>query len=122
MKKYNDINIKQWRDYQDILTDTLWIFNKRNNTGLHNGSYHGKFIPQIPYQLLTRYTKSGDWVLDPFTGSGTTLIEASWMGRNSVGIELQEVVAEDTFKRIKESDISNAHSTVICGDSSTVDL
>lgn len=72
--KINDINISRWKEYDDIITDSLWIFNKRDTSGAHLGWYWGNFIPQIPRQLMLRFTKQGDWVLDPFLGSGTTLI------------------------------------------------
>lgn len=100
MSKYNDIDMSCWKDYSDIFTDSLWIIEKRDNSGAHNGDYHGNFVPQIPHQLFTRYTKKGDWILDPFMGSGTSLIEAQRMGRNSIGIELQESVAQEAAKRI----------------------
>ena len=38
--------------------------------------YHGKFIPQLVEVLLDRYLTRGDHVLDPFAGSGTTLVQA----------------------------------------------
>ena len=38
--------------------------------------YHGKFIPQLVEVLLDRYLAPGDHVLDPFAGSGTTLVQA----------------------------------------------
>lgn len=122
MARYNDIDIKNWRNYTDIETDSLWIIPKRDNSGLHNGKYHGNFVPQIPYQLLNRYTKKGDWILDPFMGSGTTLIEAQRLGRNAIGIELQENVAQEAAQRIHSIKYDNCLSYVFGGDSRTFNI
>ena len=54
--------------------------------GIH--SYTAKFIPHIPRYFIEEYTKKGDVVLDPFAGSGTTLLEANILGRNSLGIDI----------------------------------
>ena len=74
--KINDINLNRWKEYTDIYTDSLWICNKRDNSGVHTAGYWGNFIPQIPNQMIKRYTKRNDWVLDAFVGCGTTLIES----------------------------------------------
>jgi len=92
--KINDINLNRWKEYDDLRTDSLWIIDKRDSTGVHTAGYWGNFIPQIPNQMLKRYTKKGDWVLDTFAGCGTTLIESQRLGRNGIGIELQENVAQ----------------------------
>jgi hypothetical protein len=50
--------------------------------------YHGKFIPQLVEVLLDRYLPAGGHVLDPFAGSGTTLVQALESGCNATGVEL----------------------------------
>ncbi len=122
MSKINDIDMTRWKDYSDIFTDSLWIIEKRDNSGAHNGDYHGNFVPQIPHQLFTRYTKKGDWILDPFMGSGTSLIEAQRMGRNSIGIELQENVAQEAAKRIATEKNDGCQAKPFIANSRTVDI
>jgi hypothetical protein len=50
--------------------------------------YHGKFIPQLVEVLLDRYFERGAHVLDPFAGSGTTLVQALESGLDATGTEL----------------------------------
>lgn len=105
--KINDINLNQWKSYDDILTDSLWILDKRDNSGAHSAGYWGNFIPQIPNQFLRRFTKKGEWVLDPFVGSGTTLIEAKRLGRNGIGIDVQKKAIELTKENLKKDSSKN---------------
>jgi DNA modification methylase len=67
--------------------------------GLHK--YPAKYFPELPRWLIERYTKKGGRVLDPFSGSGTTNLEALRSDRNSVGIDV------DPFSRF----ISRAKTT-----------
>jgi hypothetical protein len=50
--------------------------------------YHGKFIPQLVEVLLDRYLALGDRVLDPFAGSGTTLVQALESGLDATGVDI----------------------------------
>jgi len=121
--KINDINLLRWKEYENIITDSLWIFDKRDTSGAHLGWYWGNFIPQIPRQMMLRYSKKEDWILDTFVGSGTTLIECRRLGRNGIGIELNPEVAQKAKELIeKEQNRYNVVSEVIIGDSSIVDI
>jgi hypothetical protein len=50
--------------------------------------YLGKFIPQLVEALLERHVRAGGRVLDPFAGSGTTLVQALESGRSAVGVDI----------------------------------
>lgn len=123
MAKYNDLDMKNWKQYEDIYTDSLWIIDKRDNSGAHKGDYHGNFIPQIPNQLFRRYTKKQDWILDPFMGSGTSIIEAQRLERNYIGIELDVDVAIEAKDRILSGENFNLTTGKVCiGDSRTFNI
>ena len=119
MPKVNDLDLKNWKKHTDILTDSLWILAERGKSGAHKGDYHGNFIPQIPDQLIRRFTKKGDVVLDTFLGSGTTLIECKRLGRSGIGIELSPKVADLAARRIRREPLSDAKAftRVLAADS-----
>ena len=121
MSKINDIDMDNWKDYSDISTDSLWIINKRDSSGNHKGDYHGNFVPQIPNQMLKRYTKKGDWVLDAFLGSGTTLIECQRLGRNGIGIDIDNEILKVAEERTL-TEKGNSKFDFVNGDSASVDL
>ena len=121
--KINDINLLRWKEHDEIITDSLWVLDKRDTSGAHIGWYWGNFIPQIPHQMMLRYTKKSDWVLDAFVGSGTTLIECRRLGRNGIGIELNPGVAQKAKELIeRESNKENVVTEVIIGDSRTTNI
>lgn len=120
--KINDINLNRWKEYSDIITDSLWILKKRDCSGVHTAGYWGNFIPQIPNQMIRRYTKKGEWIMDTFAGCGTTNIESQRLGRNSIGIELQEEVMRTANDLItSEQTLSNTVNEVVVGNSMEVD-
>jgi hypothetical protein len=116
----NDINLNRWKEYDDIHLESLWFVGHRDGSGAHSAEYWGNFIPQIPHQMMRRYTKRGEWVLDVFTGMGTTLIEGQRLGRNTLGIELQPSVARRARSIVREEE--NPHDVVsklVTGDGAT---
>jgi len=69
---------------------TVWSFPKRGDwaTHKHNARFRGNWAPQVARNLILRYSKPGDVVLDPFVGSGTTLIECKLLGRRCIGVDV----------------------------------
>lgn len=112
------IDLSNWKDYPSVSTNSLWLIPSRSRKGRHTASFHGNFIPQIPFQAMIRYTKQEDVVLDPFLGSGTTLIQCRQMGRHGIGIELSPETADNAKIRINsERNDCDVWTEVIPGDS-----
>jgi DNA modification methylase len=87
MNKINDINLEDWKN-SDVWTDSLWIIEERDKSGKHDGFYHGNFVPQVPRQLIKKYTKEEDVVLDLFLGSGDIYVHTPGLAETSkVGLE-----------------------------------
>ncbi len=118
--EFSDIDLKQWKQYDDVLVETLWLLGPRDKTAPHAGDYWGNFIPQIPYQVLTRFTKRHHVAVDFFSGMGTTLIECRRLGRHGIGVEIDPVVARRSIERITSApNPYNVHTEVLIGDSTT---
>ncbi|MFW6016007.1 MAG: TRM11 family SAM-dependent methyltransferase [bacterium] len=67
---------------------TVWSFPERGKWGKHSGKYRGNFAPQIPRNLILKYSEEGDIVLDPMMGGGTTLLEAKLLNRQGIGFDI----------------------------------
>jgi len=67
-----------------------WTFADADTQYLTHGfhPYPARMIPQIARRLIEKYSKPKDLILDPFCGSGTVLVEARLLGRNSIGVDI----------------------------------
>lgn len=87
--------IKKWEpeDFELEMT-THWSFPKRGDWATHDAKWRGNWSPYIPRNILLRYSKEGDWVLDQFAGGGTTLVEAKLLNRNIIGVDINDTAIE----------------------------
>ena len=85
---------KNLTDESEIQTTTVWSFPNRGKWLTHSAKYRGNWAPQIPNNLILRYSKEGDVVLDPMVGSGTTMIEAKALGRRGTAFDIHPEVVK----------------------------
>lgn len=80
-----------------------------------NKNHSAAFPKALPQWFIKLFTREGDWVLDPFVGSGTTSIAARELARNSVGIEIKQdycTMARQELKRTKVNGKSQTDPTL----------
>ncbi len=65
-------------------TNEFWTSRQRQAASIHEISYRACFKPQLPRFFIELLTKPGDTVYDPFSGRGTTAVEAALMGRRVI--------------------------------------
>ena len=120
--KYNDLDLKNWKEC-DINTDSLWLIQERDKSGKHKNIYHGNFIPQIPNQLIQRYTKKDEIVFEPFMGSGTTLFECENLQRKYVGFDINPQMIKYVNTQMQDNLLYQDYSIILCNslDSNFVD-
>jgi hypothetical protein len=66
----------------------FWTSRQRAAHSLHEISYRACFKPQLPRFFIERLTRPGDRVLDPFSGRGTTALEAALLGRVPIASDI----------------------------------
>ena len=80
---------------------TVWSFPTRGSWATHTGNYRGNWSPYIPRNLILKYSNPGEWVLDQFMGSGTTLVEAKLLNRNAYGIDINSQAVSMARKNLE---------------------
>lgn len=72
----------------------------------HSRKHPAKMYTPIAQWCIEKYTKPGDWILDPMAGIGTVPIEAAWMGRSAIGVEYEEEWFTEFGKNIRKAEIT----------------
>ncbi len=100
----------------DLENTTVWSFPDRGDWATHKGDYRGNFSPYLPINLIIRYSKEEDLILDQMCGSGTTLVEARLLHRNAIGFDINKNAVETTKTRLEFDYETKSKQTVQIGD------
>lgn len=89
-KKIKALHPKDFKEEQT----TVWSFKNRGNWATHSGEYRGNWSPYIPRNVIFKYSKPGEVVLDYFCGAGTTAVEAKLLGRKCIAFDINDAAIE----------------------------
>lgn len=81
------------KDFKEETT-TVWSFKSRGNWATHSGEYRGNWSPYLPRNVILKYSKPAETVLDYFCGAGTTVVEAKLLGRRCIAFDINEKAIE----------------------------
>ena len=108
-----------------VLSQDLSFHNKDSSYASH--SFHpfpAKFPPQLPRKFITELTSPNEIVLDPMVGSGTTILEASLLGRRGVGFDIDPLallISQVKVRRFDKCQLDQIGNEIIKRASSSVE-
>lgn len=109
--KLNNLTGKEW-----IKFSKSWFIHRPPRRKTIEMLHPAKYPESLVEEFISFFTKEGEWVFDPFLGTGSTLIAAGNLKRNAAGIEITEHYYKTSYDRIKKQKYTN-NVSALCGSS-----
>lgn len=93
-----------------VLVNEFWTSRQRAASSLHEISYRACFKPQLPAFFIERLTRPGGVVYDPFTGRGTTMVEAALRARVPFGSDVNPLSRVLVWPRLQPPSLEAVRS------------
>ena len=114
----NCMTAKQWIKSQI----GVWQFTYESRDVRDRSLHPATFPLSLAKRVIELFSHEGELVIDPFVGSGTTLVAARDLNRNAVGFDLQEKYIELCKTRLLNGNLFNqAQQLAICDDAASID-
>jgi DNA modification methylase len=114
--------IKWAPDNFELQMNTVWSFPDRGKWATHDSKYRGNWSPYVPRNIILRYSKERDLVLDQFVGGGTTLIESKLLNRDAIGVDINPESVALTKQKCNFEYESDSDIKVVNGDARNLDF
>jgi DNA modification methylase len=92
---------------------TVWSFPHRGKWATHKSDWRGNWAPEVVRNLILRYSKEKDYLLDCMIGGGTTAIEAKILNRHITCVDVNEEALKRTKKSLKFEVNNDAKQRII---------
>ena len=104
--KQSDLHRKEFIDW----TNGIWTFNGQSKKGA--GGHPAPFPIELPRRCIKLFSFIGDTILDPFLGSGSTLIASHMHGRKGIGIDIDKKYCDIAISRLNQEAKLNQSSLI----------
>ena len=115
-KKVKTLEPKDFKEEQS----TVWSFKQRGTWATHNGQYRGNWSPYIPRNVILKYSKVNEVVLDYFCGAGTTAVECKLLCRKCIALDINDKAIELAKKNVDFN--TKSQQTTFIHDKSYVEI